>query len=133
MGKVGDAEALEPIRPIEQDTVTLFGHPVRAVRLPDGRVAASFNDMTQALGLQRAAQVRRVRQDDTIGDQLLPTVLREANGSELPSEVLTAWAIPMWLTGIQVARLAPEKRPIILAFKVKQPTRSIATSLNERG
>jgi hypothetical protein len=32
-------------------------------------------------------------------------------------EMLTAWAIPMWLTGIKLSRVAPEKRPAILAFK----------------
>ncbi|HUY76125.1 MAG TPA: hypothetical protein VMV29_05110, partial [Ktedonobacterales bacterium] len=65
-----DAAAEGPIRPIEQDTVMLFGHPVRAVRLPDGRVAAAFNDLVEALGLVRNSQARRVHEDDTIGDQL---------------------------------------------------------------
>ena len=32
-------------------------------------------------------------------------------------EALTAWAIPTWLTGIKVGKIAPEKRPAILAFK----------------
>jgi len=105
------------VRPIEQDTVMLFGHPVWAVRLPDGRIAAAFNDMADALELQRAAQARRVREDDTLENELIPAILLEKDGSEVPGDVLTAWAIPTWLTGIQVSRLAPEKRPTISAFK----------------
>ncbi len=32
-------------------------------------------------------------------------------------DVLTAWAIPVWLQGIKLTRIAPEKRDAILAFK----------------
>jgi len=95
----------------------LFGHPVRAVRLPDGRVAAAFNDLVEALGLVRNSQARRVHEDDTIGDQLLPALLYDDSGVEIPGDVLTAWAIPLWLTGIQPSRLAPEKRPKVRAFR----------------
>ena len=53
-----------PIRPIEQDTVMLFGHPVRAVRLPDGRIAAAFNDLVEALGLEPVKDLRCDRMRD---------------------------------------------------------------------
>jgi hypothetical protein len=104
------------IKPVEQDTVSLFGRPVVAVRLPDGRVAAVFTDLCRALGLDRASQARRVRTDDVIGDELL---LAEVTVDEVaqPADVLTAWAVPVWLQGIQLSRLTAEKRPVILAFK----------------
>jgi hypothetical protein len=103
--------------PVDQDTVTLFAQPITAVRLPDGQIAAVFTDLCRALGLERAPQARRVRADDTIGDQLLFAMVHVPDGTTQPMDVLTAWAVPMWLQGLQVSRLAPEKRPAILAFK----------------
>jgi hypothetical protein len=102
--------------PVEQAEVTIFERVVRAVRLPDGRIAAVFTDLCRALNLERAPQARRVREDDVLGDQLLFAQV-EADGGAQPMDVLTAWAIPTWLQGVQVSRLAPEKRPAILAFK----------------
>jgi hypothetical protein len=106
----------EVLVPLEQATVMLFGHPVLAVRLPDGRIAAVFTDLCSALDLDRASQARRVRTDEVLSDQF---VMAEVTHEDLPqpSDVLTAWAIPTWLTGIQLSRLALEKRSTILAFK----------------
>lgn len=103
---------MDAIKPVEQDTVYLFDHPVVAVRLPDGRVAAVFTDLCAALDLDRASQARRVRTDEVIGAELL---LAEVAG--VSADVLTAWAVPVWLQGIQLGRLSAEKRPAILAFK----------------
>ncbi|HKV84039.1 MAG TPA: phage antirepressor N-terminal domain-containing protein [Ktedonobacterales bacterium] len=108
--------AQEPIRPVEQDIVNLFDHSVVAVRLPDGRVAAVFTDLCAALNLDRASQRRRVRADDVIRDEMLFAEV-VINGAPQPSDVLTAWAVPVWLQGIQLSRLTAEKRPPILAFK----------------
>ena len=41
----------------------------------------------------------------------------QTGGGMQTAVVLTAWAIPLWLTGIQTKKLAEEKRPAILAFK----------------
>lgn len=102
--------------PVEQSAVTLFGRTVRAVRLEDGRIAAVFTDLCQALELERAPQARRVRTDEVLGEQMLFAQV-EAEGDAQPMDVLTAWAIPTWLQGIQLSRIAAEKRPAILAFK----------------
>jgi hypothetical protein len=52
---------------------------------------------------------------------LIPALIADDGGTEGKtegmSEVLTAWAIPTWLTGIRLSMLTPEKRPTILAFK----------------
>src|SRR5579862_6834776 len=104
------------VKPVERVTVMLFGSPVRAVRLPDGRIAAVFTDLTDALDLYRASQARRVRSDEVTADQLFLAEI-DVEGVSQPMDVLTAWAIPIWLAGIQLGKIAPEKRPAILAFK----------------
>jgi hypothetical protein len=102
--------------PVEQAYVTIFGRQVRAIRLPDGRIAAVLTDLCHALNLDRPPQVRRIREDDMLAEQLLFAQVDTPEGLQ-PMDVLAAWAIPTWLQGVQVSRLATEKRPAILAFK----------------
>jgi hypothetical protein len=72
--------------------------------------------MCDALQLERQGQVRRIRDDDTLADQLMP-VRVETDGGAQTMEMLTAWAIPIWLTGIQPSRVAPKGREAIKAYK----------------
>ena len=109
-------EPEQALVPVEQDTVTFYDRQIIAVRLPDGRIAAALRPMCEALQLDRASQFRRIREDETLADQLVPVRVETEGGSQL-MDMLTAWAIPTWLTGISLARVAPEKRPAILAFK----------------
>lgn len=51
-----------------------------------------------------------------IAESLLPVRIETAGGPQ-EMEALLAWAIQVWLQGIRVSRLAPEKQPAILAFK----------------
>jgi hypothetical protein len=105
------------IRPTEHDRITFYGHTLIAVKLPDERIAAVFNDLCDAMGLANSPQLRRVRGDDTLAEQLVTILLDLDGAGERPVNVLTAWAIPTWLTGIQASRVAPEKREAIRAFK----------------
>jgi hypothetical protein len=109
-------EPEQAIIPAEQDTVTFYDRQIIAVRLPDGRIAAALRAMCEALQLDRPGQLQRIREDETLADQLVPVRVQTESG-EQPMEMLTAWAIPTWLTGIQLSRVAPAKRPAILAFK----------------
>ena len=68
---MSDPEPQASITPAQIDTITFYGHKITAVRLEDGRVGAVFTDLCAAIGLDRASQVRRIRQDDTIADQLV--------------------------------------------------------------
>lgn len=110
------ADETQALVPAEQASITFYGQTIRSVRLADGRIAAVFSDLCDALALDRASQARRVRSDEVLADQLLFAQVATDMGTQ-PMDVLTAWAIPTWLTGIQLSRLAPAKRPAILAFK----------------
>ena len=102
-------EQEQAIIPVEQDSVPFYDRQIIAARLPDGRIAASLRNMCDALQLDRPSQMRRIRDDDILVDQLVP-VRVETEGGAQAVEMLTAWAIPTWLTGIQLSRVAPEKR-----------------------
>ena len=112
----GTEEPRDILIPVVQATVTFYGQQIIAVRLPNGRIAATLGSLCAALQLQTQGQARRIRDDDVLVDQLLSAQI-QTDGGPQPADVLTAWAIPTWLTGIKTARVAPQKRPAILAFK----------------
>jgi hypothetical protein len=102
--------------PVEQAVIHFYNHDIIAVRLPDGRIAASFNDLCDSIQLERRGQLVRVQGDEILSEQLVPAEIL-TDGGKQASYVLTAWAIPTWLQGVQLSRVAPEKRTAILAFK----------------
>lgn len=112
----GNANANQAIAPTRQEVVPLFDRFIVAVSLPDGRIAATLTSLCESLGLAPNRQARRIRDDDVLCDELVEALIQTSGGAQTMG-VLTAWAIPLWLTGIQTNRVAEEKRPAILAFK----------------
>ena len=104
------------ITPTRQDIVTLFDAPIVAVLLPDGRIGATLASLCDALGLTQNSQARRIRMDDVLASELLPVLIDTTKGAQSLG-VLTAWAIPLWLTGLHTSRIAEEKRAAILVYK----------------
>src|SRR6476469_4716657 len=94
-----------PILPTRQEVVSLLGTGIVAVLLPDGRVGATLMSLCEALGLTFPSQSRRIRADDVLASALLSVTIETAGGPQTMG-VLTAWAIPLWLTGIQISRVA---------------------------
>ena len=105
-----------PVQPTRQEVISLFDSFIVAVSLPDGRIGATLASLCNALGLSHPSQSRRIRADEVLIDELVSVAIQTNNGTQVAS-VLTAWAIPLWLTGVHTSRLAEEKRPAILAFK----------------
>jgi hypothetical protein len=87
-----------------------------AVQLPDGRVAGIVQSMCEPLQLDRTAQLRRIRRNESLARHLLLVPVL-TNGGIQKMDVLVASAIPRWLDGIQVSRLAPAKRPLARALQ----------------
>ena len=105
-----------PVQPTRQEVISLFDNIIVAVSLPDGRIGATLGSLCDALGLSQNSQSRRIRLDEVLADELLSVAVQTSNGTQIAS-VLSAWAIPLWLTGVHVTRLAESKRAAILAFK----------------
>jgi hypothetical protein len=102
--------------PLEQAEIPFYDRTIVAVRLPDGRIAAVLSVLCEVIGLAPAPQGRRIRADEVLADQLLLAQV-QTDGGPQAMDVLTAWAIPAWLQGIKLGKVAPEKRAAILAFK----------------
>jgi antirepressor protein len=107
---------ITPVIPTRQEVVPFYDAFIVAVALPDGRIAATLASLCESLGLAANRQARRIRADDVLADELISASIETSGGTQTMG-VLTAWAIPFWLTAIQTSRVAEEKRPAILAFK----------------
>lgn len=104
--------------PIEQALVPFYEWVILAVRLSDGRIAASLSSLCRMLNLDRVGQMQRIRRDVVLAGQLLQVVVQTPGGPQV-IDVLTAWAIPTWLTGLNPEMVAPEKRPLIVTLKLE--------------
>ena len=102
--------------PAQQETINFLGRSLIAVRLADGRIAAALHTMCDALQLDRRGQLRRICRDDVLADQLLP-VRVETDGGPQVMKMLTIWAIPTWITGLQIERTDTGKHEAIRAFE----------------
>lgn len=105
--------------PVEQDIIDFDGYPVTGIRLSDGRIGASLRDLCEAMKIDRPSQVQRIRGDETITDSLVSVQIQTRGGPQ-NADFLTAWAIPYWLTGVELSRIKDEKkRQAVLLFKRK--------------
>jgi hypothetical protein len=87
-----------------------------AVRLPDGRIGATLQSLCEALQLDRTGQLQRILRSKMLKRQLLLVpVMTEGGWQQM--DVLVSWAIPIWLGGINLTRLSPEKEALVLAFQ----------------
>jgi hypothetical protein len=112
---------LSPLIPI---IVMCCQQPLMVVRLPDGRVGVTLQSLCEALNLNRPGQLQRIRRNWALAEHLVLVPLMTKSGLQ-HMDVLMVEAISKWLVGIQIDRLAPEKRPIARALQ-KDAERDIA-------
>lgn len=104
--------------PIEQKEVIFYEDQLIAVRGDDGHVYVAVGQLCDALGLDRASQVRRIRSDDVLGDGFRGSVnLTYPGGGTQPSGVLRVDLLPLWLTGIRTKAVRDEIRPKLERFR----------------
>lgn len=104
--------------PVQQALVPFHGYKVLSVRLPGDHVATSHSGLCHMLDVARHGQIERIRRDKKLSEQLV-LVRVETTGGPQNIEVLIVDAIPEWALGIQINKLAPEKRPLLLALKAE--------------
>ena len=104
--------------PLEQALIPFHESEILAIRLPDGRVAATLNSLCKMLKLARHGQMERIRRDEDLTEYLLLAVVKTPGGSQ-QMEILIAEAIPSWVIGIQERMVAPEKRALIRSLKIE--------------
>lgn len=104
--------------PIEQKEVEFYGDELIAVRGNDGHVYVAIGQMCDALGIDRASQVRRIRNDEVLEAGYQGSVnLTYPDGGTQPSGVLRVDLVPLWLTGLRIKAVSESVRPKLKRFK----------------
>lgn len=106
------------LEPLEQQTILFYGKPLIAVRLPDGSPAVVFNQLCENMGLERTAQVRRVRRKKAIAQGFYSVHIDTPGGSQVVN-VLTLRVAPGWLFGIEASTIDPDKREEIEHYQTE--------------
>jgi hypothetical protein len=114
MGTHNDMPAV--LIPIEQDTITFYGHELVAVRLEDGRIAAVLRWLCDSLQLDPQAQLRRVERKTALADGLVRVRVETAGGHQtMPA--LTLDVLPGYLFTIDESRVRVDARPDVIVFQ----------------
>src|SRR5215217_7001978 len=96
--------------------VQVLGDEVTAVRLADGRIYLVVRALCEIFGLDRASQVRQIRGDDVLADELREVRVLTAGGPQT-IQVLHLEAVPYWLNNVQVRRVREEWRDKLRQYK----------------
>jgi hypothetical protein len=103
--------------PLEQRHIEVEGEDVLAAWTGQRDVYVPLTPICQALGVAPAAQVRRIRRDDVLAEQL--RLLRiDTPGGPQTVQALHLEAVPMWLATLDTARVKEEVRPRLRTFKM---------------
>src|SRR5690348_6356711 len=106
----------EALIPIEQDTITFYGHELVAVRLEDGRIAAVLRWLFESLSLERRGQMQRIERKTALRDVLIE-VRVDTEGGPQTMPALTLDVLPGYLFTIDEGRVRPEARDDVIVFQ----------------
>ena len=102
---------------VEQKTVDFYGDDLTAAQMGDGAIYASLRHMCDALGIDRAGQVRRIKNHDVLTDGYIRGRLKSPpstdgrGGGVQQAGLLRVDLVPLWLSGLTIGRIKEEMRP----------------------
>jgi hypothetical protein len=106
-----------PLQPLRERKIEFRGREIQTVDLPDNQGYVSLNSLCDAFGLDRKGQRQRLARQGNYFDPYLATISVSTGGGPQPTLCLMAAAVPLFLTGVQVERVAdPESRALLRAF-----------------
>lgn len=100
----------------EQRQVEVLGDQLLATRVEDGTIYPPVRALCESLGLDRTAQVRRIKRDEAMQDDLHEIAVETESGTQT-MQFLRLETVPYWLSGVTVSRVKPELRDKLLAYK----------------
>jgi antirepressor protein len=101
----------------DRRTVEMLGDTLQATRVEDGTIYLPVRALCESLGLDRAAQVRRIKRDEAMQDDLHEIAVDTESGGIQKMQFLRLETVPYWLSGVSVTRVKPELRDKLLAYK----------------
>jgi len=113
---------------IDQRMVTFYGDTLVAARAADGRIYVALNQMCDALGISRYSQRRRIGDHAVLnegyvtGDIETPPAPDGRGGGTQSAGLLRVDLVPLWLAGIQVARVSDDIKDKLIRFQKEAAT-----------
>lgn len=103
-------------KPVEQDTISFYGHELVAVRLANGQIATVLRWLCEGLQLDPQGQLRRIERKTALRDGLIDVEVATAGGPQtMPA--LTLQVLPGFLFLVDENRAKEEARPDIILFQ----------------
>ena len=93
---------------VVQKTVVFYGDDLIAIRAADGQIYVSFRHLCNALGLDRASQVQRVKRHEILAEGYEGGAMMASPGGSQRAGVLRVDLVPLWLSGVDTKRVKPE-------------------------
>lgn len=108
---MSDSAESSALTVLDQRTVMFYGDELVAVRAADGHIYVAVRQMCDALGLDRASQVRRIKKHAVLNAGYKGDVKMTSPGGPQAVGVLRVDVVPLWLTGIRTSMVRPELQP----------------------
>lgn len=105
---MSDSAETPALTVLEQRTVLFYDDELVAVRAADGHIYVAVRQMCDALGLDRASQVRRIKNQNVLADGYKGDVKLTSPGGPQTAGVLRVDLVPLWLTGIRTSMVRPD-------------------------
>lgn len=108
---------------VEQREVDFYGDELTAVRAADGHIYVSVRHLCDALGLDRTAQVRRIKRQEILADAfkggaiLTPPSHKGVGGGTQQLGLIRVDVVPLFLTGVSTNSVRDEVRPKLERFQ----------------
>ena len=104
------------LTPVEQALIPFHDDQISSALLPDEVIIASLPSLCNILKIAVNGQARRIHRDPALSKYLLRVLMDTPGGPQI-TDALVAWAIPLWLMGLQPNMIAHEKRSMAIALK----------------
>ena len=105
------------LKPREQGQLSFRTVHIQTAVLADDFGYVAINALCDAFGLNRQAQRRRLAAAADYYDTYTATIKLETDGGAQSTQCLRADAVPLFLTGVQINRMADEEaRDLLLSF-----------------
>jgi len=129
-----DDEAARTLVVIDQRTVRLDeeGDEVVAVRLSTGAIYVPIRPLCATLGLEASGQIQRIRRREALAEMLRTIPVPTAGGTQ-DLACIHVEAVPLWLSGVDTARVKEDLRAKLVDFQRWARSRIAEAFLAESG
>jgi len=104
-------------RPERERKLAFRDKEISTADLKDGKGYVSVRSLCEAFGLDQRAQRKRLMRQQSYFESYTVTILMETAGGLQPTLCLTASAVPLFLTGVELERVQDEEtRQLLVAF-----------------